>query len=386
MAASRRPKHPGIEIRHSQKCPAGSGSTRCSCSPRYRAFAFSAREGKLVRKTFTSLTEAKAWRTEAQVALRRGTMTAAPTPTLGDAAEAWLAGAESGAIRNRSGDEYKPSAIRGYEQALRLRLLPEFETVKLSEISRGELQAFIDRLLEDGANPSTIRNTLMPLRSIFRRAVARGEVPVNPTNGLEMPAVRGSRDRVASREEAELLLAALPADQALWATAIYSGLRHGELRALEVDDVDLKKMIIHVRRSWDPYVGPITTKSRAGRRNVFLSELLEPFMREHLATLEWSDGLVFGRSAEVPFSSCGVNNRAYAAWERAELNRITLHECRHSFASLAIAAGVNAKALSEFMGHASVAFTWDRYGHLMPGNEKEASGLFDAYLRRAQGA
>ena len=202
MAATRRSKHPGIETRHSQKCPAASGGARCSCSPRYRAFAFSAREGKLVRRTFASLADAKTWRAEAQLALRRGTMTAAPTPTLGDAAEAWLAGAESGAVRNRSGDEYKPSAIRGYEQALRLRLLPEFETVKLSEITRGELQAFIDRLLEDGANPSTIRNTLMPLRSIFRRAVARGEVPVNPTNGLEMPAVRGSRDRVASREEA----------------------------------------------------------------------------------------------------------------------------------------------------------------------------------------
>jgi integrase len=88
----------------------------------------------------------------------------------------------------------------------------------------------------------------------------------------------------------------------------------------------------------------------------------------------------------VPFSSCGVNNRAYAAWRRAGLDRITLHECRHTFASLAIDAGVSAKALSEFMGHASVAFTWDRYGHLMPGNEKEPSDLFGAYLRGAQGA
>jgi Phage integrase, N-terminal SAM-like domain len=106
-------------------------------------------------------------------------------------------------LGRRRCDEYRASAIRGYEQALRLRLLPEFETVKLSELNRAEIQAFVDRLLEDGPNPSTIRNTLMPLRSIFRRAVARGEVPVNPTNGLEMPAVRGSRDRVVSREEAK---------------------------------------------------------------------------------------------------------------------------------------------------------------------------------------
>lgn len=50
------------------------------------------------------------------------------------------------------------------------------------------------------------------------------------------------------------------------------------------------------------------------------------------------------------------------------------------FASLMIAAGVNAKALSVYMGHASVMVTFDLYGHLMPGNEAEAAGLLDAFL------
>jgi integrase len=45
-----------------------------------------------------------------------------------------------------------------------------------------------------------------------------------------------------------------------------------------------------------------------------------------------------------------------------------------------LAAGVNAKALSTYMGHSSITITYDRYGHLMPGNEEEAAGLLDAYL------
>jgi integrase len=69
-------------------------------------------------------------------------------------------------------------------------------------------------------------------------------------------------------------------------------------------------------------------------------------------------------------------------WREAGLNPIGLHECRHTFASLMIAAGVNAKALSVYMGHASITITLDRYGHLMPGNETEAAGLRDAYLAR----
>jgi integrase len=78
-----------------------------------------------------------------------------------------------------------------------------------------------------------------------------------------------------------------------------------------------------------------------------------------------------------------VHERAGRAWRKAKLDPITLHECRHTFASLMIAAGVNAKALSTYMGHATISITLDCYGHLMPGNEDEAAGLLDAYLERS---
>ena len=71
------------------------------------------------------------------------------------------------------------------------------------------------------------------------------------------------------------------------------------------------------------------------------------------------------------------------ARELPAIEPISLHEARHTFASLMIAAGVNAKALSMYMGHSSITITYDRYGHLMPGNEEEAAGLLDAYLERA---
>jgi integrase len=59
---------------------------------------------------------------------------------------------------------------------------------------------------------------------------------------------------------------------------------------------------------------------------------------------------------------------------------IGLHGCRHAFASLMIAADVNAKALSTFMGHANISMTLERYGHLLPGAKDEAAALMDAYL------
>src|SRR5215210_9326770 len=108
-----------------------------------------------------------------------------------------------------------------YEAALAARVLPELGAARLSDIRRIDLQDFADRLCADGLDASTVRNTLMPLRAIFRRALARGDVAMNPTTGLELPAVDGRRDRIASPAEAAALLAALPErDRAPWATAM----------------------------------------------------------------------------------------------------------------------------------------------------------------------
>jgi integrase len=69
---------------------------------------------------------------------------------------------------------------------------------------------------------------------------------------LSLPAVRGRRDQIADPGHAAALIAALPeAEQALWATALYTGLRRGELQALTWNEIDLKHNLIHVNHSWD---------------------------------------------------------------------------------------------------------------------------------------
>jgi integrase len=105
---------------------------------------------------------------------------------------------------------------------------------------------------------------------------------------------------------------------------------------------------------------------------------------EHKLVTQRDTGLVFGSTASRPFTPTAVRRRALTAWQRAGLDPIGLHEARHTYASMAIAAGVNAKALSAHMGHSSITLTFDRYGHLMPGNEDEAARLLDRYLGTAR--
>ena len=122
--------------------------------------------------------------------------------------------------------------------------------------------------MAEGLQPSTIRNALMPLRAIYRYALALDEVAVNPTTGIQLPAVRGRRERIAPPDEAARLIAVLPdTDRAIWATAMYAGLRAGELQALRAELVDLDANVIRVQWSWDPKAGRVAQRAgpAAGR-------------------------------------------------------------------------------------------------------------------------
>jgi integrase len=313
----------------------------------------------------------------------------APTQiTVGQAAEEWLAAAEAGIIRTRSGDPYKPSALRSYRQALRQRILPQVGSQRLSAITRNQIQDLVDRLVAKGLAPSTVRNSILPLRAIYRRAHHRDEIAINPTLKLSLPAVHGRRDQVADPTHAAALIDALSEDdQALWATAFYAGLRRGELQALTWSDIDLQAGLIHVNGSWDMRAGPISPKSRAGRRRIPLTSTLRRYLVAHQLRKGRPDqGYVFANSNGHPFDPTTTINRARKTWNDANLKPLTLHECRHTYAAFMIAAGINAKALSTYMGHSTITTTLDRYGHLLPGNETHAANLLETLLTAAEQA
>ncbi len=92
---------------------------------------------------------------------------------------------------------------------------------------------------------------------------------VDPTDNLDLPAIRGRRDRIEPPEVAHQYLAALPdSERAFWGVALFCGLRRGELRGLQWINVDFQAGVIRVERSWDPVKGPVDVKTGAGRRAV----------------------------------------------------------------------------------------------------------------------
>jgi integrase len=147
--------------------------------------------------------------------------------------------------------------------------------------------------------------------------------------------------------------------------------------------VDLSGGTIRVRESWDPKVGSIAPKTRTSQRRVpvpgTLRELLLDLRENAGQTKE--DDLLFAQEHGKPFHAATLYRHADRAWAKAGFEeRLRLHQARHAYASFMIAAGVNAKALSTFMGHSSIKVTFDLYGHLMPGAEAEAAARLDTFL------
>jgi len=300
------------------------------------------------------------------------------------AAASWVNAARAGIVRTRSGQPYKPAALRSYEAALRLTLIPAFGNRRLSAITRNQIQDLIDDLSRKGLAPSTVHNAVLPLRAIYRRAEDREEIAVNPTAKLALPRDRRRRDRVAEPREIEALLAVLaPHHRVLWSAAVFAGLRRGELQALRWRTIDLDAGTLRVEHSWDRVAGLVSPKSRSGERTVPIPGNLARELREfRLRQGAGGEGFVFSSDGDRPFDPSNALRVARRSWASAGLRSLGFHEARHTYASLMIAAGVNAKALSTYMGHSSITVTLDRYGHLMPGNEREAAALLDSYLER----
>ncbi len=344
---------------------------------KYRGEAYDRSTGKRITKTFPTESAAKAWRRDTQVALARGEIRAVRPTLVREAWADWIERARSGVVRARGGSQYKPGVLRSYEHSFKRRLSGRFGHVKVGELRRTMVQQFVDELVAEGLAAQTVRNQVNTLRVLMRWCIREELRLDNPCDGVELPAGGAVRDRIAPPTEAIELLGALDRadDRAVYATAFFAGLRRGELMGLQWSDVDLAARTITVSRAYDPTTRQfVSPKSKAGARTLGIPELLVPY----LAALDTTEGLVFLSAAGTPFNDRALARRTDAAW--SGLQPIGLHEARHTYASLMIAAGVNIKTISEWMGHSSVNITLDRYGHLLPGSAAAALGLLNTYL------
>lgn len=310
---------------------------------------------------------AERYERETRQALLDGTygMKATPTkalPTIAEFAEKFLTYSK---VNN------KPSSLAAKQQVLRTHLLPEFGNTRLDEIGPYEIEAFKAKKIEQGLSHKTINNVLTVLGRMFSLAVEWKVLErVPPMKWMKSP--RPEFDFLTFDEADRLVAAAEPGwRQTMIMLALNTGLRRGELMALQWDDVDLVSGRLMIRRNvWLKHYG---TPKGGRSREIPLNQTALAQLKTHR---HLRGALVLCKDDGKPVSNQMCWAAIIRACKRAGLRQVGWHVLRHTFASQLVMRGVPLKVVQELLGHATVEMTL-RYAHLSPDVKNDAVKVLD---------
>lgn len=313
------------------------------------------------KRGFTTQREAKKFAAAVEVAIQRGeyiTPTDARTP-LKDVAKPWLAAREG---------TLKPSSYASAETAWRVHIAPKWGEVAIGKITKAGVQTWVSELAKS-ASPSLVRRVHSVLVGILERAVDERLVITNHARGVALPRRRQSHRPYLTISELEAVADNAGERGDLVRLLGYVGLRWSEAIALRGRHLDAQRgrlTIVEnaVQTGSAINVGtPKTHEQRSVPVPAFLMDVLK-------ARVDGPEGLLFGQGStgypQRPSSKRSWFKTAVKAAQREHktMPTITLHDLRHSAASIAVHAGANVKAVQRMLGHASAAMTLDVYADL----------------------
>lgn len=309
------------------------------------------------------------------------------TCTFAEAIELWLDRCER---RVKAEDRLRPRTLRNYRSTVKHHIRPQLGPKLVRDLTFRALQDWIDQLAYDRKRPrkfATLTNAAMIVGSVLNDARLRGLVGRNVLDGdeLRIPGRDATPRAIPSKDELRRCLTrsgtVVQGGFALWQrpclfTAIYAGLRQGELRALRWRDVDLDAGVIRVRAAADDRGRVDRPKTMAGFRDVPIAPVLDHTLRD------WRETTAFGKDEDLVFVTregrMVVPTSMNQSWARLQhrvlegkalstntvKGRYRFHDLRHVAASLFIEIGLPPKRIQTIMGHSSITMTFDLYGHL----------------------
>lgn len=346
-------------------------------------------DGKRKRKTLYGSTRAEV--AEALVKLLRdrqlGHKVADDQLTLEQFLRRWL--------DERVRPRLRPTTAAGYEEVVRLFLVPGLGKYKLSKLCPGDVQRFLNRRLEETGRPSRVRYMRAVLRAALSQAVRWELVPRNVAALTDAPTVEKRKVAPLDPAQARKLLDAAKGarHEALFAVALAVGLRRGEVIGLRWDHVDLEKGLIFVREQRQRVKGEVLVlgpKSETSRRDIRLPEVCLRALCEHRRRQaaerlqlgeEWTEtGYVFTTRNGRPLDGRNVSRYFKQALAKAGLPAKRFHDARHTCASLLLAQGVPGRVVMDILGHSDIRLTLNTYSHVIPQLHDEAAEKMDAVL------
>ncbi len=280
----------------------------------------------------------------------------------------------------------KESTAANYSMKAEKHILPAFGRMVVTSLASDDIYTFIENKQNSGLSARYVADIVILMKTMFKYAVRTYHI-FNPMDGVTLPKKKMPEIRLLDEDEHKKLQQYIAKNQSIStigvALSMSTGIRIGELCALQWKDVDLEKRILTVRKTMQRIQCPNQTaktmlivtdpKSESSRRKIPIPDCIISFLQKFKGkpedyVLTGTERAIEPRTMQYRFSKILKN---------AKLPSVHFHALRHIFASTCIKLGFDVKALSELLGHSSVEITLNRYVHSSFEQKKE-------YMKRLQ--
>lgn len=344
--------------------------------------------GKQIQRSFTGKTqkEVREKMQAAAVEVNQGTYTAPQKMTVGQWLDIWQ--------RDYLGS-LKPATVQSYKAIIKNHVLPALGAVKLSDLHPHMVQGFINGL---DLGPSTVRLVYQVLHTALEKAVRLDYIPKNPAYNCELPRRDQAEIHPLDDQQISALLMAAKGKllENMISVALFTGMRLSELLGLTWDAVDFDNGTISVNKQLvrpEHRAAGLFASTKSGKsRTITAAPLVIRFLRaQHLQQMEmqlkagpvWNNphGLVFTTLTGAPLGQRYVDQLFKRITAAAGLEGVRFHDCRHTYAVNAIRAGDDIKTVQCNLGHATAAFTLDRYAHFTEAMQKDSAARMETFAK-----
>lgn len=344
--------------------------------------------GKQMQRSFTGKTqkEVREKMQVAAVAVNTGMYITPQKMTVGQWLDTWAEDYLAGV---------KPATVAIYKNNIKNHIKPALGAVALSDLRPHMVQTFINGLK---LSPASVRLAYKVLHMALAKAVKLEYIPKNPAVGSELPKLEQKEIHpLDDQQVAALLNAARGGDiEYLITVALFTGCRLSELLGLTWEAIDFKPGTITINkqlarpehRGVTPFISPKNGKPRTISP---AASVMATLKRQHRRQMEqqlkagplWDNPyhVVFSTEIGAPLDQWKVEKKFSAILEAADLVGRRFHDLRHTYAVNAIRAGDDIKTIQGNLGHASAAFTLDRYGHFTERMKQDSAARMEGFMK-----